>query len=591
VATYTLDWSETNLGGSAVVSYAAGAVLDFTDKPSGATAALSLTANQGGSANVTIAEFSIETSGSSVMTFAYHTSSESGWDKLHIDVDGVSQANYSGATAWTTHAGISIASAGTHTIRFRYQKDGSGDTDADRVWVALLNITNTVTVNDASGSATTYNMEDGAIPSAVTTSDWTNSTSEPIAGTRSLRSPAATAASGSYDLEITQPAAADYTVVAFDWKVSSEFNYDEIYLFPDAAAANVPASGAPSSAGSPGWLDYNDEAAGRLGFIIPPAGRTVLVRYAKDAGTDGGSDAAWIDNLSLPAATGSDGSVTGVAATASGQAPAPSFSGAANATSVTATATAQALAPSVSASSAVAGGGPAVATAAAVAPNVSTSSVITAVTATSTGTALAPAASGSGTSADVSAVTATSTGTAHAPSISGESTVTGGGPATATMQAQPPTFSAGSVIAAIAATVTVVALAPSVSTTGAGQVAAVRATATAAAPPPSVSASSTVTATLATSTATAVAPSASGTGAATVAAVTATASADAWTPSVSAVQNVNVAAIVAGAAASAVAPLVTTYDTPTVTPASRTLVVPAETRVLVVPAENRTLEA
>jgi hypothetical protein len=306
VATYTLDWSETDLGGSAVVSYAAGAVLDFTDKPAGATAALSLTANQGGSANVTIVELEVETSGSSVMTFDYHTSSESGWDKLHIDVDGASQANYSGATAWTTHAGISIASAGTHTIRFRYQKDGSGDTDADRVWVALLNITNTVTVNDASGSDTTYNMEDGAIPSAVTTSDWTNSTSEPIAGTRSLRSPAATAANGSYDLEITQPAAADYTVVAFDWKVSSEFNYDEIYLFPDAAAANVPASGAPSSAGSPGWLDYSDEAAGRLGFIIPPAGRTVLVRYAKDAGTDGGSDAAWIDNLSMPASAGTN---------------------------------------------------------------------------------------------------------------------------------------------------------------------------------------------------------------------------------------------------------------------------------------------
>jgi hypothetical protein len=567
VATYTLDWSETDLGGSAVVSYGAGAILDFNDKPAGATAALSLTANQGGSANVTMVELSIETSGSSVMTFDYHVSSESGYDKLHIDVDGVSQADYSGTVAWTTHAGINIASAGVHTIRFRYQKDGSGDLDEDRAWVALLNITNTVTVNDASGSVTTYDMEDGAIPAAATTSTWTNSTSAPIAGTRSLRSPASPADGGTYDLIIAKASGSEYGVVGFDWKVSSENNYDKLYIFPDATAGNVPATGAPSSAGSPGWLAYDDVLSGRLALILPATATTSLVRYAKDAGGTAGADAAWIDNLSLPAATGSGGSVTGVAATASGQAPAPSFSGAANTTAVTATATAQALAPSVSASSAVAGGGPAVATAAAVAPNVSASSVVAAVAATSGGAALAPAASGSGTSANVSAVTSTSTGTALAPSIVGESTVTGGGPATATMQAQAPTFSTGSVIAAIAATVTVVALAPSVSTTGAGQVAAVRATATVAAPPPSVSASS------------------------TVAATPAAASATAVTPSVSAVQNVNVAAIVAAAVASAVAPLVTTYDTPTVTPASRTLVVPPEARVMVVPADNRTLEA
>lgn len=302
--TYTLDWSETNLGGSAVVSYGAGAILDFTDKPAGATAALSLTAHHGGSTNITIAEFSIETSGSSVMTFDYHTSTEGGYDKLHIDVDGVSQANYSGTTAWTSHPGINIASAGVHTIRFRYQKDAGSSLNADRVWVALLNITNTVTTNDASGTVTTYDMEDGSIPSVVTTSTWTNSTSSPIAGTRSLRSPASPAANGSYDLTIAKAAGSGYATVGFAYKTDSESGYDRLFVFPDATASNVPASGAPSADGASGWIDYSGSTSGRLAVILPAAAGTVLLRYTKDSGGDVGADAAWIDTLSMPAGGG-----------------------------------------------------------------------------------------------------------------------------------------------------------------------------------------------------------------------------------------------------------------------------------------------
>jgi hypothetical protein len=311
VATYTLDWSETNLGGSAVVSYSRAAVLDFTDKPAGATSALSLTANNGDSTNITIAEFSIETSGSSVMTFDYHVSSESGFDKLHIDVDGVSQANFSGTVAWTSHAGINIASAGTHTIRFRYQKDGSGLGGDDRAWVALLNITNTVTTNDDSSTVDLFDMEDAALPAAVTTSTWTNSTSEPIAGSRSLRSPASPANNGSYDLEITKPATTPYRAVSFEWKTSSEAGWDKLYVFPDSSAANVPASGHPSTAGSPGWLDFSGTATGRLAAILPAAESSLLLRYAKDGGGSAGSDAAWIDSLRMPVTAAVEGVAAG----------------------------------------------------------------------------------------------------------------------------------------------------------------------------------------------------------------------------------------------------------------------------------------
>lgn len=304
--TYTLDWSETDLGGSAVVSYGLGAVLDYADKPAGATAALSITAFHADSSNTTIAEFSIVTTGSSVMTFDYRTSTESGYDKLHIDVDGVSQAEYSGVTAWTTHAGISIASAGTHTIRFRYQKDSGSAANADRVWVALLNITNTTTTNDASGTVDTYDFEDGATPSFITTSSWTNSTSGPITGTRSMRSPASPAGSGSYDLEIEKAAGSDYATVGFDYKTDTESGWDKLFIFPDAAAANVPASGEPSTPGDSGWIAYSGSTSGRIALILPAAAQTVLLRYTKDGGGDVGADAVWIDTLKMPAAGGAD---------------------------------------------------------------------------------------------------------------------------------------------------------------------------------------------------------------------------------------------------------------------------------------------
>lgn len=299
MATYTLDWSETNLGGSAVVSYARGTLLDFTDKPVGATSALSCTAAMGAGDHV-LAEFTIQTSGSSLMTFDYHVSTEAGWDKLHIDVDGVSQANYSGIVAWTSHAGISIPSAGTHTIRFRYFKD-AGDMNADRVWIAKLNITNTVTVNDASGTVTTHNMEDGAIPSVVTTSTWTNSTSEPIAGSRSLRSPASPANSGTYDLTVTKPATSGYSTVGFDYKTSTETGWDKLLVFPDPGAS--------------GRAEFSGSTSGHLAVILPPAASSILVRYTKDGGGAAGSDAVWIDNLTMPAVGGGTTPVTATRST------------------------------------------------------------------------------------------------------------------------------------------------------------------------------------------------------------------------------------------------------------------------------------
>jgi hypothetical protein len=563
--TYTLDWSETDLGGTAVTSYGSGAILDFTDKPSGATSALSITSNQADGVDNILAEFSIVTTGSSVMTFDYKVSTESGWDKFHIDVDGVSQANYSGIVAWTSHAGINIASAGTHTIRFRYTKDSGGAGNADRVWVALLNITNTSTTNDASGSADTYDMEDGAIPSFVTTSTWTNSTSEPIAGSRSLRSPASPANSGTYDLEIEKAAGDDWAAVGFDFKVSTEAGWDKLFLFPDATASNIPATGSPSTSGESGWLDWSGSTSGRLAVILPAAASSLLLRYTKDGGGSGGSDAVWIDNLDMPAAGGAtnyNGTVT-AASTAT-----------TSSTGVVGKVATAALAATVAVAAVGVVGKSAGSTIAETATTTAAGSVTSGTSATST-----VASTGSVTTAGV-------VGRSSGSTLSGTATTAAAGVvgkvATSSLASTATVTAAGTVVSGISSSATITSTA---NTTTAGVVGRVATTA--------LSSTATIAA------AGLVEVPGSGTAAlATTGNITASGLVAATSlASITAAAEMLAAGAVGGTRTTTLAATATVTAAGTVvdpgaiapTPAERTVVVPAEDRVVIVPAENRTV--
>ena len=65
--------------------------------------------------------------------FYYRVSSENNYDKFHFLIDGVSQFNASGDLEWA-YAAIPI-SAGSHTITFRYSKDGSVSSGSDCAWI------------------------------------------------------------------------------------------------------------------------------------------------------------------------------------------------------------------------------------------------------------------------------------------------------------------------------------------------------------------------------------------------------------------------------------------------------------------------
>jgi hypothetical protein len=102
-----------------------------------------------------------------VVSFAYSTSSESGYDYLEFYVDGVRLNRWSGATAWTT-ASYTLTT-GVHTLRWAYKKDSGFNSNNDEVYVDDINVSNTapalriedgnqangkIMVSDASGNGT-----------------------------------------------------------------------------------------------------------------------------------------------------------------------------------------------------------------------------------------------------------------------------------------------------------------------------------------------------------------------------------------------------------------------------------------------------
>jgi hypothetical protein len=78
--------------------------------------------------NLTINVVSADT-----VSFYYRVSSEQSWDKFHFLIDDTSQFNASGEIEWT-HVAFPI-SAGSHTLTFRYAKDGSVSSGSDCAWI------------------------------------------------------------------------------------------------------------------------------------------------------------------------------------------------------------------------------------------------------------------------------------------------------------------------------------------------------------------------------------------------------------------------------------------------------------------------
>ena len=72
--------------------------------------------------------------GKGTLTFKWKASSEQNYDKLNLYVDGSLVTSISGSTNWTTYT-RTISAEGSHTVEWRYTKDGSASSGSDCGWV------------------------------------------------------------------------------------------------------------------------------------------------------------------------------------------------------------------------------------------------------------------------------------------------------------------------------------------------------------------------------------------------------------------------------------------------------------------------
>ncbi|MGB1269605.1 MAG: tail fiber domain-containing protein [Flavobacteriaceae bacterium] len=82
--------------------------------------------------------------GGSAYSFDYRVDSESSFDYLRFYVNDVQEAgaSWSGAVAWANYAGT--LPAGTHTLSWRYSKDGSSSSGLDRAFIDNISIASTI---------------------------------------------------------------------------------------------------------------------------------------------------------------------------------------------------------------------------------------------------------------------------------------------------------------------------------------------------------------------------------------------------------------------------------------------------------------
>lgn len=284
VGSYALDWSATSVGKSIV--YSDGMFIDYTDKPTGAAAAVRFRPFQGANNISQGFTLALTLASAGAVSFYRKVSSDLSDDGLRFFVDGAEQAFYSGEVVWGQ---VSFAlTAGAHTMEWRYTKGNVVTAGSDTAWVALLTVTNVQdppAVTESAAPPVVYGFDDDVTPPGMT-GGWTVSTTTPITGTKSLRSPSVANSTNDAALTLTLP---ENGVVKFKWKRSSD--YSDFFEFKVGSTLVVP----PHAGAAP------TEATGEMWAVVPGgSAKTLTWSYRKDGNFTAGSDSVFIDDLSLP---------------------------------------------------------------------------------------------------------------------------------------------------------------------------------------------------------------------------------------------------------------------------------------------------
>lgn len=138
---------------------------------------------------------SITTTQTTDFSFSYAVSSESGYDKLTITLDGSAIVDAISGTTSSSYSGS--LSSGSHTLVFKYVKDGSVNSNDDRAYLSNMKfLAATIPVTDISLSSTSCTLQEGATTTLTPTITPANATNQDVTWTSSNTSVATVSSSG-----------------------------------------------------------------------------------------------------------------------------------------------------------------------------------------------------------------------------------------------------------------------------------------------------------------------------------------------------------------------------------------------------------
>lgn len=216
------------------------------------------------------------TNGPGTLSFWWKVDSETGYDLLRFEIDGVENDAISGPVGWTQKT--CAMGAGTHLLRWRYTKDDSVNMGADRGWLDQVSFTpGTVVLPPTLAEALDG---PGLLWSTGGSAQWFGQTGVTYDGVDAAQSGPITHSQESW-LETTVTGAG---MLSFSWKVSSEEGYDFLRFEVDAIEQ-------ATISGEAGWIQQ--------GVRLGEGMHSLRWVYSKDLSLSGGLDRGWVDNVSF----------------------------------------------------------------------------------------------------------------------------------------------------------------------------------------------------------------------------------------------------------------------------------------------------
>ena len=211
--------------------------------------------------------------GPGTLNFWWKVSSQQDADFLELKIDGILRQAISGEQDWQAMS-VEVAGPGMHRVRFRYAKDATLSSGADRGWVDEVGFTPAAPVPlPESLDVDSLTIQTGG------DAEWTGSTIPSHDGVDSA---------GSGEVDDGQSSAMDVVVsgpaqIRFWWRVSSEADSDTLgFLVDGNPVAEI--------SGEQDWQEFVYEST-------DSSSHTLRWLYAKDGEGSAGADAGWVDEL------------------------------------------------------------------------------------------------------------------------------------------------------------------------------------------------------------------------------------------------------------------------------------------------------